>query len=166
MKTFIICLLLALHFASSKVLVPPVGTTLESTGNNVNARSGPCTNHGIVGSLNVGNKVKSLGEEKEGCGYKWWKIQASFGQAWVVSNYLKISGGNSPKLCFPLKQNSLNRVVVNWGGSRGGGERCHAGIDVFTKSPGHVISIDDGVVTNIFNFLSCKDGKPLHQKKF
>ena len=137
---------------------PPSGTILECTGTGVNARAGPCTNQRVIGVLNKGTKVTSLGQEQTGCGHTWWKVKASFGDSWVASNYLQTT--QTPKdLCFPLKQNSLSRVSVNWGGARGNGARCHAGIDVYTKSPGHVIAVEEGIVTNIFNFLTCKNGK-------
>eukprot|EP01080_Neovahlkampfia_damariscottae_P003121 gene3121-5291_t len=141
---------------------PPSGTILECTGSNVNARAGPCTNQRVVGQLNIGTTVTSLGQEQTGCGYTWWKVKASFGNAWVASNYLKTRQTPSG-LCFPVKQSSFSRVSVNWGGERGGGARCHAGIDIYTKSPGHVLAVEDGTVTNIFNFLTCKNGKLKYQ---
>jgi hypothetical protein len=65
-------------------------------------------------------------------------------------------------LCFPLKRDSFNYVSNNWGDARSSGARyyltfkprCHAGLDVYTKRPGTVISVEDGVVTAIFNFCN------------
>lgn len=67
---------------------------------------------------------------------------------------------NSPfrDLCFPLQFGSLDFISRNWGSRRSGGERCHAGIDIFTQAPGTVVAIEDGEVINIYGFLSCKDG--------
>lgn len=61
--------------------------------------------------------------------------------------------------CFPVKQASFDKISWNWGGARAGGTRCHAGIDLYTKSPGQIVSMDDGVVTRISKtFLNCKEG--------
>ncbi len=66
-------------------------------------------------------------------------------------------------LCFPIEKESFSKNLNDWGNNRGP-NRCHAGIDLLTKDPGKVfidngvIAIDDGVVTNIFGFTSCKDG--------
>ena len=60
--------------------------------------------------------------------------------------------------CFPMQQDSLRQIDENWGGRRGGGARCHAGVDILTNAPGHVVAVEDGEVVNVFNFMSCKDG--------
>jgi len=60
--------------------------------------------------------------------------------------------------CFPLQQDSLSQISWNWGDRRDGGNSCHVGIDIYTKAPGKVLAVDDGVVMNIGNFLTCKDG--------
>jgi murein DD-endopeptidase MepM/ murein hydrolase activator NlpD len=66
--------------------------------------------------------------------------------------------------CFPLTQDSFNRISDNWGDDRnsktfGTDKRCHAGIDIYSKSPGNVVAIADGVVTHINKeWYSCEDG--------
>lgn len=77
----------------------------------------------------------------------------------------------SAGLCFPLKnKDSLgstrsgdsNGISWNWGDCRGSkdcskipGNRCHGGIDIYTKSPGLVVAVDEGKVTNVMkNFIS------------
>jgi murein DD-endopeptidase MepM/ murein hydrolase activator NlpD len=65
-----------------------------------------------------------------------------------------IAGGQ----CFPVAANSFKFISWNWGGPRNGGARCHAGIDIYTKSPGHVLAIADGTVTSVGHFYSCVSG--------
>ncbi len=65
----------------------------------------------------------------------------------------------STGLCFPLKQDSFDHVSWNFGDRRGGGARCHVGIDIYTNAPGKVIAIADGtVVATSTSFLTCDDG--------
>jgi uncharacterized protein YraI len=105
MKLFIfLCVVYCLADITNNV--PPAGTKLECTGSDLNARAGPCTNQGVVGKLQFGAEVKSLGEAKNGCGCTWWKVQASFGTCWVASDFLRIPGQN-PNLCYPVKRNSF-----------------------------------------------------------
>ena len=60
--------------------------------------------------------------------------------------------------CFPVAANSFSKISWNWGARRSGGDRCHAGIDIYTKSPGHVVAIADGTVTSVGHFYSCGSG--------
>ncbi len=73
-----------------------------------------------------------------------------------------VKGANYPSIggkCFPVASNSFKRISWNWGNKRSSGKRCHAGIDIYTKSPGHVIAISDGVITGISkNFYDCRSG--------
>lgn len=80
----------------------------------------------------------------------------------TVENTLQVNFTSTQTLCFPVKQGSFQRIAVNWGGSRRNGAGCHTGIDIFTKSPGHVVAITDGVVTSISNYILCKNGKTNH----
>jgi len=145
-------------YNQSTIAVPPSGTPLESTGSDVRCRNKPCTDGGVVAVFQVGTRSTSLGRESTGCGYTWWNVRTGNNQeCWTASNYLKPVGA-LPDLCFPVKQDSFSHPVVNWGGARNNGARCHAGIDLFTKSPGNVVAVADGVVTNIFNFLVCTNG--------
>jgi len=75
------------------------------------------------------------------------------------------TGGSNPATlnsvggqCFPVAANSFRFVSWNWGAARSGGGRCHAGIDVYTKSPGQVVAIADGTVTSVGHFYSCSSG--------
>jgi len=151
---FVIC------FASkneTKIAPPPNGTPLSVTGSDVNCRAGPCTDQRVVTVLQAGNRVTSLAEERTACGHTWWRVRGGFGDGWVASQYLARDSPNND-LCFPLKQASLNYISQNYGDARSSGARCHAAIDVMTKSPGQVVAVADGVVTNIFNFLVCQNG--------
>ncbi|MBD3359901.1 MAG: peptidoglycan DD-metalloendopeptidase family protein [Candidatus Buchananbacteria bacterium] len=73
-----------------------------------------------------------------------------------------VTGANYPSIggkCFPVAANSFKKISWNWGNRRSDGKRCHAGIDIYTKSPGHVIAIAEGVITGISkNFYTCKSG--------
>jgi murein DD-endopeptidase MepM/ murein hydrolase activator NlpD len=62
------------------------------------------------------------------------------------------------ELCFPVTRASFQRIAVNWGGSRRNGAGCHTGIDIFTKSPGVVVSVASGIVTHVGNYITCKNG--------
>lgn len=155
---FIVCVTAQIHLVNSTAeLVPPTGTILEVTGTDVRCRATPCTDGRIITTLQPSNKVTGQGEGKTACGFTWWRVKGGQCDGWVASNYLRRQG-TAPNLCFPLKQNSFNYVSVNWGGSRQNGARCHAGIDVMSKAPGDVVAVDDGTVTNIFNFLVCREG--------
>jgi hypothetical protein len=73
------------------------------------------------------------------------------------------SGGGSCSsyggLTFPLASGSLSKISVAWGGSRQGGKRCHAGLDIHTQGPQTVVAVSDGVVVNIMrNWYSCAGG--------
>lgn len=61
-------------------------------------------------------------------------------------------------LVFPVKSGSLLRISQNWGGLRSAGKRCHAGIDIYTKSPGAIQAVAAGIVMNTFDFMTCNDG--------
>jgi len=141
----------------TNLFAPPVGTSLTVTGSDVNCRATPCTDGRVITTLQINNKLSSLGNEKTACGHTWWNVRGSFGDGWVASQYLKRSDAPN-NLCFPLKANAFLRVSNNWGDARSDGARCHAGIDIYTKSPGHSAAVEDGVVTGIFNFLYCNSG--------
>lgn len=62
-------------------------------------------------------------------------------------------------ICFPLSKSSFSKISWNFGGERAKGARCHSGIDIYTKPPGQLVAIDDGIVTNISKtFITCKNG--------
>ncbi len=67
--------------------------------------------------------------------------------------------------CFPVEKNSFDHVSWNWGNCRDGGKvcnngnRCHAGIDIYTKNPSTAIAIAPGKVVAIsYSFTTCKRG--------
>lgn len=69
---------------------------------------------------------------------------------------------------FPIQQGSYDLIKYDWGnsrtltksdGSKVANGRCHAGIDIETKSPGNVVAVADGVITNVIhNWYTCSDG--------
>jgi hypothetical protein len=71
------------------------------------------------------------------------------------------SGGGSCSsyggLVFPLASGSLDQISSNWGGSRQGGIRCHAGLDILTTGPRRIVAMSDGEVVSIMkNWYQCK----------
>tara|TARA_Y100000310_G_scaffold124700_1_gene123462 strand:- start:77091 stop:83588 length:6498 start_codon:yes stop_codon:yes gene_type:complete len=61
----------------------------------------------------------------------------------------------SHDLCFPVTSDSFKENRQNFGQGRASGSRCHAGVDLFTKTPGKIVAVADGVVRNIYGFLDC-----------
>jgi murein DD-endopeptidase MepM/ murein hydrolase activator NlpD len=75
-------------------------------------------------------------------------------------------------LCYPLTEGSLTHTGSDFGNGRPRStrnpnttnKRCHAGQDLFTKSPGTVIAIADGEVTHVSSsFTTCRDGWGVRQ---
>jgi hypothetical protein len=60
--------------------------------------------------------------------------------------------------CFPVATASLDHISWNWGARRNDGNRCHAGIDIYTKGQGQVVAIADGSVTSVGHFYNCSGG--------
>ncbi|ULT55791.1 SH3 domain-containing protein [Neobacillus drentensis] len=54
-------------------------------------RSGPGTSFPIVGFINQGQEVTILDQNEN-----WYKITSSFGEGWVIREFLDIQTGNSP----------------------------------------------------------------------
>ncbi|MCX6746341.1 MAG: hypothetical protein NTX00_05025 [Candidatus Parcubacteria bacterium] len=69
------------------------------------------------------------------------------------ANYPSVGGS-----CFPVASNSFAHISWNWGSPRSSGNRCHAGIDIYTKSPGQVVAIAKGTVVNVYHFYGCDKG--------
>ena len=73
-------------------------------------------------------------------------------------------------VCFPLTRDSLDPrrgISWNWGSHRDGSDsdaceadsdRCHAGIDIYSKFPGQVVAVADGIVKDIRHVSRCADG--------
>jgi len=60
-------------------------------------------------------------------------------------------------LVFPLATGSLNQISSNWGGSRQGGARCHAGLDILTTGARQIVAMSDGEVVNIMtDWYKCR----------
>ena len=108
------------------------------------------------------NKEEGMGQRNIGSG-------AVEGRGEGIDNlFYEVSG----EQCFPVVQNSLNFVNYNFGNRRetcvekdASGNcmdseylRCHAGVDILTKAPGHVVAVADGVVSNMYSFYGCKNG--------
>lgn len=54
---------------------------------------------------------------------------------------------------FPVQKDSIKSLTDNFGQSRRGGSRCHAGYDIITSGgPGIIIAMDNGVVVNKYTF--------------
>ena len=93
-----------------------------------------------------------------------WDVPAAGWRAFTTL-YLPISG-SAPSaaalpldFCFPVAQDSFKANTHNFGSPRDNGARCHAGIDLFTKSDGKIVAVDDGQIVNIHNFLGdCRGG--------
>jgi hypothetical protein len=64
--------------------------------------------------------------------------------------------------CLPVAANSFYKPSWNWGSPRKYkgimGKRCHAGLDLYTKSPGYAVAMADGTVTNVQHFYACTRG--------
>ena len=72
-----------------------------------------------------------------------------------------IASGDGPYAgaVFPLAPGSLASISVNWGGSRSGGRRCHAGIDLYTTGARRVVSAGDGQVVSVMRgWYGCSGG--------
>ena len=61
----------------------------------VNVRSGAGTNHGIVGNLSSGAAITIVGEEKDGSGSLWYKIEYDGGSGYMISDFITVGGGNN-----------------------------------------------------------------------
>jgi hypothetical protein len=54
----------------------------------LNVRKEPCTTGALIKTIPAGTRVKYEGQAVTNCGYKWYKISASFGIGWAASNWL------------------------------------------------------------------------------
>lgn len=76
------------------------GTTTEPrtgtvNGDYVNVRTGAGTDNSRVTSLSNGTAVTIVGEEKDGSGATWYKINYAGGSGYMHSDYITVNGGNS-----------------------------------------------------------------------
>lgn len=62
--------------------------------NSVNVRSGAGTNHGIVGNLSSGTEVTIIGEEKDGSGSVWYKIEYNGVSGYMISDFITVGGSD------------------------------------------------------------------------
>lgn len=65
------------------------------TGDRVRVRSGPGTSHSIIGHLNRGDRVRSVGQSGT-----WAEIVASVGRGWMSSEYLSLTPP-APRVATP-----------------------------------------------------------------
>ena len=63
--------------------------------NSVNVRSGAGTGNRIVGNLSSGAAVTIVGEDKDGSGATWYKIEYDGGSGYMHSDYITVGGGNA-----------------------------------------------------------------------
>ncbi|MBT5342317.1 hypothetical protein HOL59_01915 [Candidatus Woesearchaeota archaeon] len=104
---------------------------------------------------------------------QWEKFQETYYTYGLISSGTGTPSSSQPSgqqpsisstgLCFPLISNSFVKISDNWGDDRdsdkGKDTRCHAGIDIYSKSPGNVVAIADGTVTGIREkWYTCGDG--------
>lgn len=71
------------------VFLPAANAAPGTVTTNVNVRSGPGTNYGVVATARAGERV-----DVQQCQGSWCFIQKSGPDGWVSSNYLSTSGGS------------------------------------------------------------------------
>ncbi|MDD5650832.1 MAG: M23 family metallopeptidase [Candidatus Nanoarchaeia archaeon] len=78
----------------------------------------------------------------------------------TIGTTLNIATSITGNSCFPIAQDSFSRISFNFGNQRDAkyGDRCHAAVDIYTKSPSKVLAISNGVVKKIAYFDSCNNG--------
>lgn len=104
-------------------------------GSYVNVRSGAGTGNSIVGNLSSGATVTIVGEEQDGSGSTWYKIEYDGGSGYMISDYITIGGGtdngggdngggnSTPSLDVAGREGVINVALVNVrGGADSGSE--------------------------------------------
>jgi len=111
--------------AASEHYVAVVGNTA------ISVRSGPGTSYAKVGTANKGSTFDYLGEQKDGSGVLWYKIQyTSAVQGWIISSYsTKVARSSDPVQSF------INSTAAKYGA---------AGLQVAV--------IENGAVTNTYSY--------------
>ncbi len=74
---------------------------------------------------------------------------------------ISTEGGSYPSVdgsCFPVAKGSYDYSTWGFGDPRSNGKRCHAGVDLYTKGPRHVVAIAAGTVVAIQHFYNCHGG--------
>ncbi len=80
----------------------------------VNVRTGAGTGNSAITMLTVGDKVKVVGEEKDGAGATWYKIEYSGGSGYIHSDYVTIgSGSGNNGGSYEQKEGYVNGTSVN-----------------------------------------------------
>lgn len=89
-------------------LVSKTGTSMNDIGvattNSLRVRSGPGTGTKVLGTLNQGDTVKILSEEKD-----WYEVITPFGQGWVSMDYIRKGEGQASK----QKEGSITANSLN-----------------------------------------------------
>lgn len=96
------------------------GTTTEPrtgtvNGDYVNVRTGAGTDNSRVTSLSNGTAVTIVGEEKDGSGATWYKINYAGGSGYMHSDYITVNGGNNNNNNngYEKKSGTVNASSVN-----------------------------------------------------
>lgn len=96
------------------------GTTTEPrtgtvNGDYVNVRTGAGTDNSRVTSLSNGTAVTIVGEEKDGSGATWYKINYAGGSGYMHSDYITVNGGNNNNnnSGYEKKSGTVNASSVN-----------------------------------------------------
>ena len=105
------------------------GTTAPSRTGTVNAdyvnvRTGAGTDQSRVTSLNSGTAVTIVGEEKDGSGATWYKINYAGGSGYMHSDYITVNGdnnNNNNNSGYEKKDGTVNANSVNVRGGAGTG---------------------------------------------
>ena len=105
------------------------GTTTPSRTGTVNAdyvnvRTGAGTDQSRVTSLNSGTAVTIVGEEKDGSGATWYKINYAGGSGYMHSDYITVNGdnnNNNNNSGYEKKDGTVNANSVNVRGGAGTG---------------------------------------------
>lgn len=90
----------------------------------VNVRSGAGTGNSIVGNLSSGTNITIVGEEKDGSGALWYKIEYDGGSGYMISDYVTVGnsepgGGNNnggsdiPPVDVTGREGVVNAALVN-----------------------------------------------------
>jgi len=140
---------------------PSAGSTKQGVGAQCNGVSGTCLDSSVSTCSSSFLTGKCPGPTEVRCCPAGGVASNNGGSA--DPNQMVSAGSGSCSayggLVFPLATGSLSEISVNWGGSRNGGARCHAGIDIYTGGAKSVVAMSDGVVTAVLkNWYSCTGG--------
>ena len=90
----------------------------------VNVRSGAGTNNSVVATLALNTSLTVVGEEKDGSGATWYKINYAGGSGYMHSDYITVNGdnnNNNNNSGYEKKDGTVNANSVNVRGGAGTG---------------------------------------------